>query len=237
MESHFSGLAVKTWRFLRNGLFPEFCLFCQKEGRRVCGGCASFVLEKAGPVCPFCHSFNGEGKTCDNCLAATFLDGVTSLGLYHQPVLRRLVQDWKFNGDQTAEKILKKFITEQRPLFILPPLDWYIVAIPLHPARQRERGFNQAEVVARAVAQEINGEYLDLLFRVEWTDPQAARGSAERSIGDLDGIFQATGLVPPRVLVCDDVFTSGATMDAAAKALKEAGADIVWGFTLARAGS
>ncbi|MFH1252841.1 MAG: hypothetical protein V1664_00715 [Candidatus Uhrbacteria bacterium] len=237
MESDFRDLAVKSWNFLRNGLFPVYCLNCQKEGQKICADCASFVLEKSLLVCPFCHTENEEGETCKLCADKTFLDGSAALGFYHQPILRQLIQSWKFNGEPMAEKILLKFISEQKPQFILPPIDWYVTAIPLHAARQRERGFNQAEIIARAVAKGIDSEYLDLLERVEWTDPQAGRSSDERLVGDLDGIFSTTGLIPPHVLICDDVLTSGATMDAAAQTLKIAGAEVVWGFTLARAGS
>jgi predicted amidophosphoribosyltransferase len=59
-------------------------------------------------------------------------------------------------------------------------------------------------------------------------------GRSERKLGDLDGAFRARAASPARVLLCDDVFTSGATLDAAAKCLKQAGAAEVWGFTIAK---
>lgn len=252
MESGFSNLAMKLdcfaeptearrrWvdlgQWLTDGLFPIYCFCCRRERKKLCDDCAElFVCEPMETVCPFCHAPDSEGKTCENCCRETYLDGATSLGFYRDPILRGLLQSWKFSGDQTTGQMIKEWMKRFPLSQILPPVDWYVTSIPLHAARQRERGFNQAEEIARTVAEDINSPYFEFLQRREWTDPQARRGVEERKVGDLDGIFETISLVPPCVLLCDDVLTSGATMDAAAQALKEAGAQIVWGLTLARA--
>jgi predicted amidophosphoribosyltransferase len=227
---------MKPLDWLISGLFPLKCFVCQQEGQRLCRDCfPAFVCPPVKAVCPFCHAPDDEGKTCGACRDQTFLDGATSPGLYREPILRGLLQSWKFSCDQAAGQLLKEWLARFPLSQILPPVDWYVTAIPLHSARQRERGFNQAEEIARTAGEIINCEYFDFLRRREWTAPQARRGVTERRVGDLDGIFEITGLVPPCVLLCDDVLTSGATMDAAARTLKEAGAQIVWGLTLARA--
>lgn len=236
MESGFSNLAIDFQQWLVNGLFPINCFCCQREGKRLCDECfKAFVCEPVEAVCPFCHGPDSEGKTCESCRGQTYLDGVTSLGLYREPILRGLLQSWKFSGDQATGQAIKDWLDRFPLSQILPSVDWYVTSIPLHAARLRERGFNQAEDIARTAAENINCSYLDFLKRKEWTDPQARRGVEERRVGDLDGVFETISLVPPCVLLCDDVLTSGATMDAAARALKEAGAQIVWGLTLARA--
>jgi len=236
MESERRGLAVKSWQWLKNGLFPVYCLHCQTEGWKFCEDCQREIfVERAPSCCPFCHKADSEGQTCKNCAAETFLDGCTTLSFYHDPVLRGLLQNWKFNGDEVAGQALTDWLKIFSLNQLFPPVDWYVTSIPLHEAKQRERGFNQAEEIARVLAGEIDSQHLNLLSRIEWTDPQARRAAEERKVGDLDGIFETNGLVPPCVLICDDVLTSGATMDAAAKVLKEAGAQIVWGFTIVRA--
>lgn len=236
MEGEFSNLAIDLKNWLINGLFPTRCFCCHKEGEKLCPECAgNFACETIEMVCPFCHASDSEGKTCENCHGETFLDGATSLGLYRNPTLRGLLQSWKFSGDQMAGQTLKEWLVHFPLSQLLPPVDWYVTSIPLHAARQRERGFNQAEEIARAVAEDIKSPYIEFLQRKEWTDPQARRSVEERQVGDLDGIFETISLVPPCVLLCDDVLTSGATMDAAARTLKEAGAQIVWGLTVARA--
>lgn len=236
MESFRSGLAVKSWQWLKNGLFPVYCLVCRDEGWKFCENCQrETTIEVAPSCCPFCHEANLTGETCKNCAQKTFLDGCTTLSFYHDPVLRGLLQNWKFNGDEVAGRALIDWLKNFPLAEILPAFDWQVISIPLHEAKQRERGFNQADEIARAVAEEIGSRHLDLLSRIEWTDPQARRSAEDRKVGDLDGIFAVNGLVPPYVLICDDVLTSGATMDAAAKVLKEAGAQKVWGFTIVRA--
>jgi len=236
MESGRSSLAVSGWQWLKNGLFPINCFNCQIEGWKFCPTCSeSYVAALAETVCPFCHVADSEGKTCLTCATKTYLDGNLALGLYHDKVLRGFLQNWKFNSDQDSGAVLLDWLSKFPLSQMLPPVDWYVTAVPLHERRQRERGFNQAEVLARAAAKEIETEYFELLCRREWTDPQAKRAAEERCVGELDEVFETIGIVPPCVLLCDDVLTSGSTMDAAAKVLKEAGAGIVWGFTLLRA--
>lgn len=238
MESVFGSLAIDIGQWLKSGLFPLYCFNCRAEGWKFCPVCSeNHATELAGAVCSFCHTPEDEGKTCPVCAEKTYLDGALSLSFYHDKVLRGLLQDWKFNGDQVAGAALLDWLAGFPLEQILPPVDWYVTAVPLHERRRRERGFNQAEILARAVAKEINSEYFEFLHRREWTNPQARRAAEDRRIGDLDGSFETTGLTPPCVLLCDDVLTSGTTMDAAAKVLKEAGAQLVWGFTLLRADS
>jgi len=236
MESEFRTLAVKSWQWLKNGLFPVYCLNCRAEGWKFCEDCQREIfVERAASCCPFCHAADEAGQTCDDCAKKTFLDGCTTLSFYHDPVLRGLLQNWKFNGDDAAGRSLTDWLKNFSLNELFLPLDWCVASIPLHEAKRRERGFNQAEEIAHVVAGELGVEYLDLLKRSEWTDPQARRAAEERQVGDLDGIFSVSASIPPNVLICDDVLTSGATMDAAAKVLKEAGAETVWGFTIVRA--
>jgi predicted amidophosphoribosyltransferase len=154
-----------------------------------------------------------------------------AIGRYADPVLRRAITQWKYAGDPDAWRPLARLVRAHATH--LAPFETFAVSwIPLHADRLRERGFDQAELIAREVAASIGRETKRLLMRKSWTAPQARREG--RQVGELDGAFVARGDMPSAVLLCDDVFTSGATMDAAAKELKEAGASLVWGFTLAR---
>lgn len=117
-----------------------------------------------------------------------------------------------------------------------------LVSVPLHPARQRERGYNQTELLARAL-----GDMIDLpvakigLRRVRHTLPQMSLDAADRR-ENVQGAFvcrpQEEGggeLSNRRILIIDDVCTTGSTLEACSLALKAGGASSVWGFTLARA--
>ena len=108
--------------------------------------------------------------------------------------------------------------------------------MPLHPHRQRERGFNQShllsEVFAAKAALPLNATGL---IRTRATVPQVGLGAEERK-ANVAGAFDWTGeqLDSKRVLLIDDVCTSGATLEACAEALRKGGADMIWALTLAR---
>ena len=101
--------------------------------------------------------------------------------------------------------------------------------VPVHCSRLRERGFDQATWIAYVVGEEIGQSAVGLLERVHATLQQARRAGE-----DLMGSFRARQPIDGRVLLCDDVCTSGATLEAAAAACKEAGATHVWAYTIAR---
>lgn len=103
-----------------------------------------------------------------------------------------------------------------------------IAAVPLHPRRQRERGFNQSELLAQRLARGWGVPVLPLLERTRHTGTQKGRG-AERRRSELSGAFQlrAGMSAPARVLLVDDVCTTGATLGAAAEALYSAGVEQV----------
>jgi ComF family protein len=105
--------------------------------------------------------------------------------------------------------------------------------VPLARRRKRERGFDQAEALARALAARWGVPVLRLLDRVVETGPQARRSGQERR-GALRGAFQARARPPPRIVLVDDVLTSGATAASCAEALLEAGASEVGLVTAAR---
>ncbi len=116
-----------------------------------------------------------------------------------------------------------------------PPLaPWYVTGVPLHVKRARVRGFDQAKMVATWVAETYGLPHETYLRRRVHTLAQA--GQEGRCVGELDGVFDLVpgAHVPQAVLLCDDVFTSGATMDACARVFKEAGTEQVWGMVLAR---
>jgi ComF family protein len=124
-----------------------------------------------------------------------------------------------------------------------------VTAVPLHSARQRERGYNQADLLARAFGRMIGVPVGSaVLRRVRHTRPQVSLNAAQRRENMQDAFAAAPPAQPSkrqgddslfvsgrRVLVIDDVRTTGSTLEACSLALKAAGASSVWGFTLARA--
>ncbi len=231
-------LNVKTWihqtrdRVL-DTFFPRFCVRCSREGSACCESCLEAYVPRAPEAsCAFCGTA-GSPRTCASCQRETSLDGLTALSAYGDPVVRKALKAWKYVGDEAYRDVVERWVRRSDldlPLELSAPL----VPVPLHVTRRRERGFDQAERFAEQVSTMTGRPYTSLLARIHRTHAQAQRGHAARLVGDLDGIFRIEDDVPEAVILCDDVFTSGATMDAAAKCLKEAGAETVWGLVLAR---
>jgi ComF family protein len=123
---------------------------------------------------------------------------------------------------------------------VLPPADVApdaIVPVPLHASRERERGYNQAALLALELGRRVRLPVVDdVLFRTRETIPQVGLDATERRANVLHA-FQcsSTGLTGRRVLLVDDVCTSGATLEAAGDALRKGGVSSVWAYTLARA--
>ncbi|WP_019625039.1 ComF family protein [Thioalkalivibrio sp. ALJT] len=180
---------------------------------------------------------------CPECLRhPPALDALHAGWAYAWP-LDQLILAYKHGADVRAERILAALVervattaretdgTEQplRPDVVLP--------VPLHPERLRERGFNQSEYLARRVAR-VLGVVLDCdgLRRIRVTGSQQALGRQARR-RNVKGAFAWTGpsLTGRRVLVVDDVATTGATLSALVGVLRQAGAERVEGLVLARA--
>jgi ComF family protein len=111
-----------------------------------------------------------------------------------------------------------------------------VIPVPLHPSRQKERGFNQAGLLASVLAERARLPLNDgHLTRTRATPPQVGLGAEERKVNVQDAfIWEGNGLEGVRVLLIDDVCTTGATLEACAVALQAGGARLVWALTLAR---
>ena len=215
-------------------VFPRFCFGCQREGELWCRACQQqHVLQPGESECPFCRT-HGSLRTCAPCSEQTYLDGLFALSFYADPVMRRAIRLWKYAGDRTVEPVIKRFVRSyviQRHLSFLPDV---IAYVPLHVRKKRLRGFDQANCFAEIVSETCGIRCQPLLMRSKMTASQAAVTQSQRYVGDMDGVFRVCADLPKKILICDDVFTSGATMDAAAKSLKAAGAKEVWGLVLAK---
>jgi len=150
--------------------------------------------------------------------------------------LRDAVKNWKYHGNETYLEIYKSILIEHfRLAWPFPDrLPDALIPVPLHPNRLEARGFNQAEVLCRALAEATGLPMFEALCRVRHTQPQVMQRDEYRS-SNIEGAFApAIDDVPPVVLLVDDLITSGATMSECAHVLKEKGAQWVGAMSLAR---
>ncbi|MFH1789813.1 MAG: ComF family protein [bacterium] len=242
-------------KFIKDVLFPCFCAGCGKEGSFLCYDCLHKLHADKERACPLCKSEDsstgsvGLCEICDKCKAVSPLDGLTAFFSYKKnPTVKDIIKIFKYSFAKDAESaicaLVQKGIKESGFHFKGNNLrDFHVVAVPLHPLRQRFRGFNQAEIIAVRIrdyfCKENNRSEQDFfcLRRIKNTNQQANLHKTERS-QNMKGAFVCDRPVGQRsefnVILVDDVYTSGATMQECARALKKAGAEIVCGVALAR---
>lgn len=216
-------------------LFPPRCVGCGREGEFLCVLCRHSLPRLDGALCPKCSQPFQKGGVCSPCQRWPLaIDGIRSPyrfeGVMRQAILGLKYQNLKVLSTPLAELLAHYWQSCPLPGEVLVP-------VPLHPRRLRERGYNQAALLARALGERIGLPVEETSLRRYRAAPSQARAaSAEERRANVAGAF----LCPPsslegkRVVLVDDVCTTGATLDAAARALKAAGARSVWGLTLAR---
>lgn len=201
----------------------------------LCDSCRAGLKPVLPPVCPLCGRPTDRPQICSHCrLAPLQIDGIRSV-LYFDGALRTAIHALKYrNARHLADPLGEMMGSYWQAHHI--PAD-VIVPVPLHPSRERARGYNQSTLLAYKLG-EITGLPVreNLLARIRATAPQVELG-AEARRENVRGAFycapvSATGL---HVLLVDDVCTTGSTLEACSQALRAGGARSVWALTLARA--
>ncbi len=206
-------LIHKVWRPFANALFPRSCFGCEAPDSYFCASCKAKIRPRAYPL--------------DNGMR------VYAALPYHsriEPALKQL----KYGKSFDIADALADLVADSLPKTLESGTE--IVWIPVTRTRKNERGFNQAELVARGVAKKRNLPIADALEKIRETKPQSSLNRADR-LKNLHGAFavRAGYIARPVVVVIDDVSTTGATLTEAARALKQAGAKTVIGAVVASA--
>jgi ComF family protein len=236
-------------------LFPPRCVACQSLGAWLCEECLDDIevilpLASTHPVCTYCglpldgrvppagRPLQRAALACSRCSTdPPHLDGLWAYAVHSGP-LREAIRHFKYRDVRVLAAPLGKLMAQGWA--VLPPADVLpdaIVPVPLHASRERERGYNQAALLAHELSSRVRLPVEeDVLVRSRKTVPQVGLDVTERRANVLHA-FQcsSTGLAGRRVLLVDDVCTSGATLQAASDALREGGVSSVWAYTLARA--
>lgn len=231
------------YRWILNLFFPRLCVGCHQVGSYLCSNCTQQISQK-DLICPQCTRPAMFGQTHPICQRPYGLDGLWTYGSYSLP-LKQLLQKLKYRGIyDLVEELVDLVITYW---LVYPPqfldlikkdrgVNWIIVPVPLHPQRQRQRGFNQSTLIAKSLAKKTGLEYRDCLIKTKNTQPQAKLDRHSRLI-NLHGAFKLAAdcqLLAASILLVDDVWTTGTTLRECAKILKRSGAKQVWGLTIAR---
>jgi len=232
-------------------VFPQYCAVCDDRilsdvTPLICPACWERIERIEPPVCPRCGRPHDravgfateENFPCAECRARPprWLDMACSAAVYDD-VLREALLMMKFGRHSLlAEPLAGLMVEFARRWMPVDEFDW-TVPVPLHRVRRRERGFNQAELLAREFSRAMDGpQVIHALVKPVPTEAQTRLTGTQRR-RNVRGSFETAPGIDPHgldILVIDDVFTTGSTVDECARVLKRAGAARVAAFTLAR---
>jgi ComF family protein len=215
-------------------VYPSRCVVCERGGELLCPSCIEGIELIRPPICPLCGIPTPSPRRCLSCQRMPLrIDGIRAVGYLEGP-LRTAIHRFKYSGVRGLAVPLGRLALESLLRYDLP-VDT-VVPVPLHGNRVRERGYNQASLLARQIG-EAGGLSVvdDVLVRVRSTIPQVGLSAQRRRENVRDAFLCTSDLLQERsVLLVDDVCTTGATLEACSVALREAGVGVVWGFVLAR---
>ena len=226
-------------------LYPAACVVCSGEVERteyLCQGCRERAPRITAPFCAKCSEpFTGaitQTFSCANCEHRTLhFDSAVAAYRSRGPV-RKLVHEFKYGHHRYLQYPLAAWLGEtlSDPRLRGREFD-LIVPVPLHPARERERGFNQAALLAELLARKITLPLRPVLERIRYTTTQTAYDRAERieNLRDAFRLRKNRDVRGLHVLLIDDVLTTGSTLSECARILRKAGAVSVHAATAARA--
>ena len=241
--------AKKTNAFILDTLFPVSCILCQKENTWLCPECGQKINLLSFQLCPYCEKeITQNGCICEKCKAKQLKNNTPSTlnallcATEYQPI-SKLVHLFKYNFISELGTPLGKIITR----IILKnnlPIPELIIPIPIHKRKLKWRGFNQAEILAQVVSQNLKSTSeipirTDLVYRKKYTQAQMEIKTYQERLNNLFDAFalfeNAQKIINGKsILLIDDIATTGTTLFECAKILKSAGTKNVYGAIIAR---
>lgn len=251
-------LLTKLQNLITDFLFPLECLACGQDGFLLCPECFQKLKFRQKQICLFCEKTNPAGLSCLECRNNYYIDGIFIAGDYEDPILANLIKKFKFYGIKDLSEVLGNFIIAALndyeaswPEFLeelFPQVKHYsaindfinatplLVPIPISRKRRAQRGYNQSEILAQVLSNKIpRSVYSESLKKIRHTRAQSSLKANERFNNLTNSLaWQGENLAGAKILLIDDIATTGATLAEAAKTLKAAGAEKIWGLVLAK---
>ncbi|MEO0232365.1 MAG: ComF family protein [candidate division WOR-3 bacterium] len=217
-----------------NFFFPHLCPLCEKEIEKdeiICNECFEETMRSLIKE-PFCRKCGKEKKYNHKCEKKFEFDEIISIFHYRGKILD-LIHNYKYKRIKKISKILIPLLKE-RIEKIDEKFD-LILSVPLHPARKRERGFDQNEIFCREISERLKIPYIkDGIFRIKYTKPQAKIKDEKERMNNIKGVFKTKiDFKDKKVIIFDDVVTTGATLNEISNLLKERGVMKILALTIA----
>jgi competence protein ComFC len=226
-------LFLRAKNLILDAIFPHKCV-CGKWGTLLCDDCAAEIRIDKTNLCPLCKRISAYGRTCDACRHKSSLTGVMILGP-HKGVLKDLIWKYKYRLVVDVSKPLAGLVCNRFGEFIRAKR-FLVTYSPSTKEHMRWRGFNQAQLIAKELAGTLDLECKELLHKDDKVSSQVGHSRKER-LQNISGKIKYIGTKKPirkKILIIDDVYTTGATLEECAKILRFAGYREVWGLVLSR---
>lgn len=243
----------KISKFVLDLFFPKKCFGCGKNGTYICQSCLNKIEIAKNNKCPFCDRPIPDTQICQKCQEKSSLARLIWAVPYSNPLIKELIRIFKYHYvKELAEPLSKLLIKNLENTSSISSIsnisNIIVIPVPLHKRRLRERDFNQAELLAKEMAENFSMPLeTEILKRKKFTPPQAKIKNYKTRRENLKDIFEINPefvkkcvaenknlLKDKTIILIDDVSTTGATLSEAAKVLKRAGAKEVWGLVIAK---
>lgn len=216
-------LTNKIFNALLSLLFPIECLGCHKEDTYLCDNCFNKISIYQS-IEPFDHPLK-------------YLNGIMTATDYHHNLIRAIIHHFKFRFIKELANPLAQLLIDFFEKIKIDLPEPIIIPVPLNKKRFLERGFNQAELIAKIFTEHFNYSLMtDLIERARNTPHQVGLNKKKR-LTNVQGAFIISNpelIQNKNIILIDDVVTTGSTLEEIAKVLKDFGAQEVWGLTVAK---
>ncbi len=226
----------KLKNYITDLFFPAKCLICNKISQNICIDCINKIQEVINQTCPNCNKLSKYGAYCNRCKKNKYISGIIAFGYFRNPILKKVIYELKYEGvfsvsDQLAGMLTKTILKEDIIFDI-------ISFVPISKKSLRHRGYNQSELIANSLSEYFKKPVFSLLTKTKETKSQVGLSGKERRNNLFDAFIinekNSNKLIGKKILIIDDVCTTGSTLNECAKILKNGGAKKIHGAVIAK---
>ncbi|MGQ9789105.1 MAG: double zinc ribbon domain-containing protein [Armatimonadota bacterium] len=229
----------RAWHEILDALYPRRCAGCGMAGYDGwCEKCTEQIEFVTQPVCTRCGTPLPPEEFCASCTTHPFVVEAVRAAAYYRGVVKRALHRCKYGKHPTVAPALAELLIKGWHTTLTAPLHAaeVVIPVPIHCHRERERGFNQSMLIAKSFCDSTGLPLLqDVMERTVYRRPQVGLDAHERqqNVKDAFRVVKPERVAGKSVLLVDDVWTTGSTLNESAKALFSAGASRVFAYTVA----
>jgi len=231
--------------FLIELLWPIHCLNCGQEGAVLCSNCQEYIKKRQHLTCPHCGKLSIYGAVCLSCRHKINIDGLIFYTDYQQVLNKKLIGFWKYKYVKAAGELivdllikdLESFVKDNKFLPFVDQREILVIPVPIHKNKYLERGFNQSEIIAQAIGKKFNWRAAtSIIERAKNTDSQTKlnKDGRKQNIKDAFIVKDVSALKNKNIVLIDDVYTSGATINELAETIKKYNNGKIWAIVFAK---